>query len=119
MEEEYYIGQIFDGKYPQGAADFCNETQTAMITEIEPIIVEDEQVRRFQIVEVPKYIPTKEEQEKKRANAYVKEVDPLHAQKNRRTILGTWTDEDEAEYREKVIELSEAISERYPYPTEE
>ena len=62
--------------------------------------------------------PTKEEQQEKRHEAYVKEVDGLHAQKMRHEILGDWTEEDEAEYREKVIRLSEEIAERYPYPTD-
>ena len=59
--------------------------------------------------------PSKEEQQKKRHEAYVKEVDGLHAQKMRHEILGDWTEEDETEYREKVIRLSEEIAERYPY----
>lgn len=60
--------------------------------------------------------PTKEEQEQARANAYAEEIDPLHARKARKTILGEWTDEDEAEYVAKVKELSAEIVARYPYP---
>lgn len=59
--------------------------------------------------------PTKEEQEQARANAYASEIDPLHARKTRKTILGEWTEEDEAEYVAKVKELSAEIAERYPY----
>ena len=62
--------------------------------------------------------PTKEEQEQSRANAYASEIDPLHARKFRKTILGEWTEEDEAEYVEQVKELSAEIEERYPYPTD-
>lgn len=62
--------------------------------------------------------PTKEEQEQARANAYASEIDPLHARKARKTILGEWTDEDEAEYVAKVKELSASIVARYPYPTD-
>ena len=62
--------------------------------------------------------PTKEEQEQARANAYASEIDPLHARKARKTILGEWTEEDEAEYVAKVKELSAAVAERYPYPTD-
>jgi hypothetical protein len=62
--------------------------------------------------------PTKEEQEQERANAYASEIDPLHARKARKTILGEWTEEDEAEYVAKVKELSAEIVERYPYPTD-
>jgi hypothetical protein len=63
-------------------------------------------------------LPTKEEQEQARANAYASEIDPLHARKARKTILGEWTEEDEAEYVAKVKELSAEIAERYPYPTD-
>lgn len=59
--------------------------------------------------------PTKEQQEQARANAYASEIDPLHARKARKTILGEWTEEDEAEYVAKVKELSAEIAERYPY----
>lgn len=62
--------------------------------------------------------PTKEEQEQARANAYASEIDPLHARKARKTILGEWTEEDEAEYVAKVKELSAAVMARYPYPTD-
>lgn len=60
-------------------------------------------------------LPTNEEQRIARANAYSNEIDPLHSQKQRRTILGTWTEEDEAEYIEKVKTLSEDINNRFPY----
>lgn len=62
--------------------------------------------------------PTKEQQEQARASAYNAEIDPLHARKARKTILGEWTDDDEAEYVAKVKELSAEIQERYPYPTD-
>lgn len=62
--------------------------------------------------------PTKEEQEQARANAYASEIDPLHARKARKTILGEWTEEDESEYVVKVKELSAEIVARYPYPTD-
>ena len=60
--------------------------------------------------------PTKEEQQAKRKIAYENEVDELHSQKLRHEVLGDWTEEDEIEYREKVIALSESIANRYPYP---
>ena len=61
---------------------------------------------------------THEEISELREQAYIKEVDILHAQKMRKTILGTWTDQDEANYIEQVKRLSEDIANRYPYPTE-
>ena len=63
--------------------------------------------------------PTKEEISALREQAYIKEVDTLHAQRQRKTIIGTWTDEDEENYIAEVKRLSEDIANRYPYPDEE
>lgn len=107
---EYYIGQIFEGKYPPAAACWCN-ANNAYIE-----VIGD---HRYEIKAVPPALaPTKEEQEQARANAYAEEIDPLHARKARKTILGEWTDEDEAEYVAKVKELSAEIVARYPYATD-
>lgn len=62
--------------------------------------------------------PTKEEIKKLREQAYVLEIDPLHAQKMRKTVLGTWTEEDETTYLAEVKARSEDIANRYPYPEE-
>ena len=59
--------------------------------------------------------PTKEEISALREQAYIKEVDILHAQRQRKTILGTWTEQDEANYIAEVKQLSEDIANRYPY----
>ena len=120
--EEYYIGQIFDGEYPQGAADFCNETQTAMIKEIDPVIIDDQYVRRFQIVEIPQQpAPTEEEQRQARAVAYREEVDPVTAH-----IERLKDEEQTEEIEQKINELKaertvlvEDIKKRYPYPEED
>lgn len=110
MNQEYYIGQIFEGKYPPAAACWCNANQAYIE------VIGD---HRYEIKAVPPApAPTKEEQEQARANAYASEVDPLHARKARKTILGEWTEEDETEYVAKVKELSAEIAERYPYPTD-
>ena len=110
MNQEYYIGQIFEGKYPPEAAVWCN-ANNAYIE-----VIGD---HRYEIKAVPPApAPTKEEQEQARANAYASEIDPLHARKARKTILGEWTEEDEVEYIAKVKELSAEIAERYPYPTD-
>ena len=108
--EEFYIGQIFEGKYPPMAACWCNANQAYID------VIGD---HRYEIKAVPPApAPTKEEQEQARANAYASEIDPLHARKTRKTILGEWTEEDEAEYVAKVKELSAEIAERYPYATD-
>lgn len=62
--------------------------------------------------------PTREEISALREQAYIKEVDTLHAQKMRKTVIGTWTEEDEAEYVARVKARSEDIANRYPYPVE-
>lgn len=59
---------------------------------------------------------TKEEVAKLREQAYIKEVDILHAEKLRKQVLATWTEEDEAEYVAQVKARSEDIANRYPYP---
>ena len=117
--EEYYIGQIFKGEYPQGAADFCNENQNAMITEIEPIIIDEQEVRRFQIVELPlPPAPTEEEQRQKRSIAYQQEVDPITCHIDRLKDKEQ-TEEVIAEIealKQERDEKVEEIKERYPYP---
>lgn len=63
--------------------------------------------------------PTREELSALREQAYIKEVDILHAQRQRKTILGTWTEQDEANYIAEVKRLSADVANRYPYPDEE
>lgn len=110
MTEEYYIGQIFEGKYPPMAAVWCNQNNAYID------VIGD---HRYEIKAVPPApAPTKEQQEEARKAAYTTEIDPLHARKMRKTILGEWTEEDEAQYVEKVRTLSAEIVERYPYPTD-
>lgn len=50
MADEFYIGQIFLGDFPPGAADWCNVGGIAHIEEITP---EGSAIRQFQIVENP------------------------------------------------------------------
>ena len=59
MNEEFYVGQIFEEMYPTEAADWCNENKKIMV-EIEP----ENEVRRFQIQEKPE--PTPEEIKQRR-----------------------------------------------------
>lgn len=50
-----------------------------------------------------------------RASQYATLIDPLHAEKQRKVVLGTWTEEMEAEYVAKVKELTEQIQTENPY----
>ena len=59
--------------------------------------------------------PTNEDIKQRRASLYADLIDPLHAEKQRKAVLGTWTEELEAEYVAKVKELSEKIQNENPY----
>lgn len=50
-----------------------------------------------------------------RKDLYSSLIDPLHAEKQRKVVLGTWTEEMEAEYVAKVKELTEQIQTENPY----
>ena len=108
MEQEYYIGQIFDGIYPPEAAMWCN-TNNAYIEYLGNTKYE---IRAC----LP---PTKEEQKANRRAAYVAEKDPITCQ-----IVSL---RDEKQTEEIIAEINELIAERaakveeikarYPYPT--
>lgn len=58
MEElEFYIGQIFENEFPPEATIWCGENNAT----IKEITEDGAEIRKFQIVEIPKYIPTKAE----------------------------------------------------------
>ncbi len=57
--QEFYLGQVFDGIYPPEAAQWCNDGQVYHIDEIDPNSETGE--RRFEIVENVVYEPTEEE----------------------------------------------------------
>lgn len=59
--------------------------------------------------------PTHDEQKAKRKAAYEDKIDELHSRKLRHEVLGDWTEEDEAEYKAQVIQLSKKIEEEFPY----
>lgn len=50
-----------------------------------------------------------------RASLYAELIDPLHAQKQRKVVLGEWTEEMEAEYVAQVKALTAKIQEENPY----
>lgn len=52
---------------------------------------------------------------KTRASLYAELTDPLHAEKQRKTVLGEWTEEMEAEYVAQVKVLTAKIQEENPY----
>ena len=50
-----------------------------------------------------------------RAYLYAQLIDPLHAERQRKVVIGTWTDEMESEYITKVKELTEQIQTENTY----
>lgn len=109
---EYVVGQILNAKE---LVQFANWKATHTDSKLFAKSLGD---HKYEVKEVVVPEPTKEEQEQARASAYASEIDPLHARKFRKSILGEWTEEDEAEYVAKVKELSAEIVGRYPYPVE-
>ena len=73
----------------------------------------------YKIVEVIVPQPTIEEKNeairKTRASLYAELTDPLHAEKQRKVVLGEWTEEMEAEYVAQVKVLTAKIQEENPY----
>ena len=73
----------------------------------------------YKIVEVIIPEPTIEEKNEAirqtRASLYAELTDPLHAEKQRKTVLGEWTEEMEAEYVAQVKVLTAKIQEENPY----
>lgn len=110
----YTPGQILNNK--QEYKDFANWTAVHPEAKLSARALGNYTYEIYALPEPP--APTKEEQEQARKAAYTAEIDPLHARKMRKTILGEWTEEDETEYLEQVRTLSAEIVERYPYPTD-
>lgn len=110
MNEDFYIGQIFNGSYPPEAAYWCN-THNAVLVEIN--------VRTYQIQEVPPApAPTKEDIKRMRIEYRHEHIDDQTLERNRKMANGTWTEEDEAEYLALDAEVTAYIEENFPYPPE-
>ena len=77
----------------------------------------EKEIRRFEIVAIPE--PTVEQKNKSikqtRAYLYSDLIDPLHAEKQRKVVLGTWTEADEEDYVAEVKSLTEKIQTENPY----
>ena len=73
----------------------------------------------YKIVEIIVPEPTVEEKNEAirqtRASLYAELIDPLHAQKQRKVVLGEWSEEMEAEYVAQVKALTAKIKEENPY----
>ena len=73
----------------------------------------------YKIVEIIVPEPTIEEKNEAirqtRASLYTELIDPLHAEKQRKTVLGEWTEDLETEYVAQVKVLTAKIQEENPY----
>ena len=108
MNEEFYIGQIFDGVYPPAAAIWCNKNNAYI-----DVIGE----KRYEIKAVPEPpAPTKEDIEMLRVEYRREHIDNKTLERSRKTANGTWTEEDEQEYLALDAEVTAYIETNYPYP---
>ena len=59
--------------------------------------------------------PTNEDIKLRRASLYAQLIDPLHAERQRKTVLGEWTEDMEIEYVSEVKRLTQIIQTDNPY----
>ncbi len=106
IEQEFYIGQVFETEYPPKAATWCNENNAT---------IEALDDGGFKIVEVPMHIPTTEEIRQQREFYYKEHCDPLTCEKIRKTAVGEWTEADEVEYVNRMKDIKALVEQLYPY----
>ena len=110
MNQEYYIGQIFEGKYEPEAAIWCNANQAYID------VIGD---HRYEIKAIPPApAPTKEEIKQMRKDYRRSHIDDQTLERNRKMANGTWTEEDETAYLALDAEVTAYIEEHLPYPTD-
>jgi hypothetical protein len=94
------------------------ETTLKFMPDMQDCVIEetDRPIDIYEYADTPEYVAKKNEQiSEVRADLYSSLIDPLHAEKQRKVVLGTWTEEMEAEYVAKVKELTEQIQTENPY----
>ena len=94
------------------------ETTLKFMPDVQDYVIEktDRPIDNCEYADTPEYFTKKNEQiSEVRASLYAQLIDPLHAEKQRKVVLGTWTEEMEAEYVAKVKELTAKIQEENPY----
>ena len=110
MNQEYYIGQIFEGKYPPEAAVWCN-ANNAYIE-----VIGD---HRYEIKAIPPApAPTKDDIKQMRIAYRHEHIDNQTLERNRKIANGTWMPADEAAYLALDAEVTAYIEENLPYPTD-
>lgn len=108
----YRDGQIITKAEYKACANWINANGNQFM--IMPI---GQDMYRVDLIHIPE--PTIEEKNETirqtRASLYAELIDPLHAQKQRKVVLGEWTEELEAEYVAQVKALTAKIQEENPY----
>ena len=108
----YYDGQIITKSEYKAFANWNNANGGKF--NIEPL---DDGTYKITEIVIPE--PTIEEKNEAirqtRAGLYAELTDPLHAQKQRKVVLGEWAEEMEAEYVAQVKVLTAKIQEENPY----
>lgn len=109
----YYDGQIITKAEHIAFANWNNVNGGKFISEP----AGDGTYKIVAIPEPPEPTPAEKNEaiRQTRAGLYAQLIDPLHAQKQRKVVLGEWTEADEAEYVAKVKELTAKIQEENPY----
>ena len=112
MNEEYYVGQIFDGVYPPDAAVWCN-ANNKRIVELET----EDGVRRYQIQVVPE--PTVDE--KKAAvrgvrDGYINDIEWRVSRYRDQVEIGI-SPTDDAQTYHKILEYMQYLRD-YPESSE-
>lgn len=107
---DFYIGQIFEGKYPPEAAVWCN---------VNNAFIDKTGEHLYEIKAIPEpSAPTYEEIDRLRVEYRKEHIDDKTIARMRKTANGTWTEEDEQEYLELDAEVTAYIEEHYPYPVD-
>lgn len=110
VNEEFYVGQIFEGSYPPAAAIACNKNGWYIE------VIGD---HRYEIKAVPPApAPTHEDIEKARIAYRHEHIDDFTLRRMRKQANGTWTEEDESAYLALDAEVTLFIEENLPYPTD-
>lgn len=104
MEEEFYIGQVFEGEYPPEAAIWCNDRGDCLIEEIE---TGDEELRRFEIKLAPP--PTDEELKQREISEIKAQLDVIDLKCIRALRAGDteYLETYEAQAQELRVKLAE------------
>ena len=109
-DQEFYIGEVFEGRYPPEAAYWCN-SHHAYIE-----VIGD---HRYEIKAIPEPpAPTKEQVRQMRIAYRHTHIDDQTLERNRKMANGTWTEEMETKYLALDAEVTAYIEENMPYQEE-